>query len=282
MNTAATNNLVDDELAILTIADLVQAENYNYPLVQRCLDQVTVEEDLFRYQAWLHDNEITTALPVKLKRYQQRKPGIHPSSASKVRPCLLKLYYECQTEIPARESFDAKTQRIWDLGTYMHVLHQTWFKDMYGDQFEDEVKLTYPPAHITSATDGIFSFPAYRFIIEIKTIKEGGNYGWGTVQNKPMDDHVRQSHFYMWLSDVPFALILYINKNTCDYKEHAISFNQSLWDEIWDTVIEPVVAAAYEGGEKVPATPSWGCRWCGYAYQCPEKKDITGGKDVEW
>lgn len=267
---------------IETIADLKRVEQEDYSAVQHYLDRVTVEEDLFRYQEWLHLNEVTTTLSVGLERYQQRKPGIHPSSASKTKPCLLKLYYECQTEIPARESFDAKAQRIWDLGTYLHVLHQTWFKEMYGDQFEEEVKLQYDPAHITSATDGIFSFTGYRFIIEIKSIKEGGNFGWGTIQVKPMDDHVRQAHFYMWLSNVPFALIFYVNKNTSEYKEHAISFNHSLWHEIWDDVIEPVVAAAYEGGEQVPATPSWSCRWCGYAYVCPEKKEISGGKDVEW
>lgn len=268
--------------AILTIDDLAKAEGQNYQVVQHCLNEVTVEEDLYRYQEWLHLNEVTTTFQVNLDRYQQRKPGIHPSSACKVNPCLLKLYYECQIEVPPKGSFDAKVQRIWDLGTYMHVLHQTWFKDMYGSQFEEEVPLKYEPAHLTSATDGIFSFSSCRFIIEIKTIREGGNYGWGTIQNKPMDDHVRQSHFYMWLANVPFVLIFYINKNTCEYKEHAVAFHQPLWDEMWDSVIEPVVAAAFEGGEMVPASPSWGCRWCNYAYYCPEKKDTTGGNDVEW
>lgn len=270
-------------MAIQTINDLVEIEKDDYRQVQHYLEKVTVREDLFKYQTWLHQNEVTTRFPMSLHRTQQRKPGIHPSSASKVGVCLLKLYYECREEIPAREPFNPQSQLTWDLGTFMHSLHQTWFKEMYGDQFQAEVPLENTDYHLKSHTDGIFSFTDYRNVIEIKTIKEGGNYGWETIQHKPMEDHVRQSHFYMWLSNVPFALIFYINKNVSEYKEHAIAFNSTLWNEMWYTVVDPVIAAAYFNEGKVPpATPSWACRWCGYAYTCPEKKNVTGGKDVEW
>ena len=86
----------------------------------------------------------------------------------------------------------------------------------------------------------------------------------------------------MWVANVPFAIIFYMNKNAGVYKEHPIMFNQNLWDEIMGNVIAPVVEASYMGGglELVPATPQWSCRWCLFSHKCPEK----GGKDedVDW
>lgn len=266
---------------IRTIDELQQAMEHDHALVQHYQSQVTVEVDLCNYLKWLSDNEVTTEVVSSLKRSKKRTPGIHPSSASKKGVCLLRLYYECTNEIePGKEAYNQKSQMIWDLGTMLHDLHQKWFKEMYGDQFEFEVPLKDKEKHIYSSTDGLFSFTYYRFVLEMKSIKEGGNYGWEKVQAKPMEDHVRQSHFYMKLADVPFSLIFYINKNAGEFKEHAIAFNQALWDEMESEVVTPVIAAAYQKGPAVPASPGWGCRWCLYQHGCPEK----GGKDshVEW
>jgi CRISPR/Cas system-associated exonuclease Cas4 (RecB family) len=267
---------------ILTIDDLNKALEEDFKRAQHYLKQVTVEDDLNTYLQWLHDNEQATEVHARLNRYQRRGKGIHPSSACKKNVCLLKLYYECTFEIEPKSPYDQKMQLTWDVGTLMHEMHQAWFKDMYGDQFEAEVKLQSDDGYIKSSTDGLFTFTAYRFVLEMKSIKEGGNYGWDTVQAKPMDDHVRQCHFYMWLADVPFALIFYMNKNAGLFKEHAVMFNQNLWDEIMGDVIFPVVEAAYLSETPVQpnATPGWHCRWCSFQYKCPE----SGGKDddVDW
>lgn len=266
---------------IRTIGELQQAISENYALVQHYQSQVTVEEDLCNYLKWLDDNEITTEVVSHLKRKKERAPGIHPSSASKKGVCLLKLFYECTNQIkPGKESYSQKSQTTWDVGTMLHDLHQKWFSDMYGDQFRFEVPLKDKARYITSSADGLFDFTHYRFILEMKSIKEGGNYGWEKVQAKPQEDHVRQSHFYMKVADVPFALIFYMNKNAGEFKEHAIMFNQSLWDEMERDIITPVITAAYKKGPAVAASPGWHCKWCLYQHGCPEK----GGKDdnVEW
>jgi CRISPR/Cas system-associated exonuclease Cas4 (RecB family) len=258
---------------IRTLKELAYAEENNFELYQHYLSQVTVESDLSNYLRWLSDHEITTTLTSRLKRYKTRPTGIHPSSASKKGGCLLKLYYECTHSVkPGTDSYDEKSQLTWDLGTLLHDMYQTWFKDMYGDQFESEVPLVDNTNHIVSHTDGIFSFEYYRAILELKSIKEGGSFGWEKVQAKPQEDHVRQAHFYMKLADVPFALIFYINKNAGEFKEHAVSFNQSLWDEMNSQVIQPVVSAAYNGGPMVDAKPGWHCRWCNFQHGCPEKR----------
>lgn len=266
--------------SILTIENLNEVIETDFNLVKRYLDKVTVEEDLTNYLYWLYENEKATVIKAKLERYRRRSKGIHPSSASKTGVCLLKLYYECTFEVEPRGAYDQKMQLTWDVGTLLHETYQTWFKAMYGKQFRAEVPLKSDDGYIKSRTDGIFTFSDYRFILEAKSIKEGGNYGWDTIQSKPMEDHVRQAHFYMWLSDAPFALIFYMNKNAGEFKEHAVYFNQNLWDEIMDGVLGPVVDAAYLGGPMVDANPQWACRWCLFQHGCPEK----GGKDedVDW
>lgn len=263
---------------ILTINDLQVALENDFRATQHYLKQVTVEEDLSNYLLWLHENEVTTDFNVKLHRYRRRSKGIHPSSASKEGCCLLKLYYECTFEIEPMGAYDQKMQLTWDVGTLLHETYQEWFRNMYDKQFKAEVSLKSDDGYIKSRTDGIFTFTNYRFILEAKSIKEGGNFGWETIQAKPMTDHVRQAHFYMWLSDVPFALIFYMNKNAGEFKEHPVMFNQGIWDDMMDNVIAPVVSAAYLGGDAVSATPGWNaCRFCNFQHGCPEK----GGRDEE-
>lgn len=266
--------------SILTLDDLSVALEKDFKAVQEFLSKVTVEADLSSYLLWLYDNEVTTKVSVDLERKRRRAKGIHPSSASKRGVCLLKLYYECTFEVEPRAAFDQKMQLTWDVGTLLHETYQTWFRAIYKDQFKAEVPLSSEDGYVKSRTDGIFTFTDIRFILEAKSIKEGGNYGWETIQSKPMEDHVRQAHFYMWLADIPFALIFYMNKNAGEFKEHAVHFNQNLWDEIMDNVLGPVVDAAYLEGPEVPANPQWACRWCQFEHGCPER----GGKDddVDW
>lgn len=256
---------------IRTIGELQLATEQNYDMVQHYIRQVTIEEDLQSYLQWLYDNGVTTEVIAHLKRTKKRTAGIHPSSASKSGVCLKKLYYECTDTVSPGSAYDQKSQLTWDIGTLLHELYQQWFRDMYGDQFKSEVPLQSVDGFINSSADGIFSFSNYRFVLEMKSIKEGGNYGWEKVQVKPQEDHVRQAHFYMKLGDVPFALLLYINKNAGAFKEHAIVFNPVLWKDIETNVVEPVVTAAYKNGPEVPAKPGWHCKFCLFQHGCPQK-----------
>lgn len=265
---------------IKTIEELQWAEENDPELVQRYLSKVTVDEDLHTHLRWLHDNEVTTTIEANLNRYKNRSLGIHPSSASKKGVCQLKIYYECTGEIPPNRKFDPVMQQTWDVGTMLHELYQAHFKAIYRDQFEPEVKLVNEAMHIKSRTDGIFDFESYRIVLEAKSIKEGGNYGWAKVQDKPMEDNVRQAHFYMKLANVPFGLIFYMNKNAGEWKEHAITFDQGIWDDILTKVIEPVGAAAFGEGGDIEGKPTWYCRWCDYAYDCPAKKGEED--DIQW
>lgn len=262
---------------IITLEDLMNAAPSE---VQAHLAKVTVDKDLKEYLKWLDDNEVTTEVPLELKRNKSRSKGIHPSAACKDGACLLKLYYDCTHLIEPRKRFNRESQLTWDIGTMLHCVFQTWFKQMYGGQFKDEVFLRDEDLSIKSHADGLFTFSDHRFILEIKSIKEGGNYGFEKVQMKPMADNVRQAHFYMALSDAPFALLLYVCKNNSKWKEHAVAFDFKLWDRIVADVVKPVIETAYGDGEMVKASPGWGCRWCDYEYSCPEAQSYKSRGDT--
>ena len=259
-------------ISIRNLGELQQATERDPGVVEHYQSQVTVDKDLRQYLRWLNDNEITTHVDVKLKRNKGRSLGVHPSSACKDNVCLLKLYYDCTHEVPPSRKYVQESQMTWDIGTMLHCVLQTWFKQMYGDQFQDEVFYEDKPLHITSHTDGLFTFSRYRFVLEIKSIKEGGNYGFEKVQLRPMADNVRQAHFYMYLADVPFALLFYMCKNNSKWKEHPVVFDFNLWNRILDDTVRPVVNAAYHGGPMVAPSPGWSCKWCDYEHSCASAK----------
>ena len=267
--------------AILTIDDLLWAKKNDPELVKECFAQVTIMEDLESYLLWLHNNGITTELRTYLHRHKKRSKGIHPSSACKKGVCPLKLYYECTHELEPKGAYNPESQRTWDIGTALHDQYQAHFHSMYGEQFDDEVKLQVPELHIESRADGIFSFPHIKIVLEMKSIKEGGNFGWEKIQSKPMEDNVRQSHFYMKASNSPFATVFYMNKNAGKLKEHPFIFDPILWEEL-EGVIRPVIDAAYNNGPMVKGIPGWHCKWCDFNYQCStakkERSHVKGSK----
>jgi len=263
---------------IKTLGDLEAASKEE---IQEAMERVSIIESLEDYLEWLYQSETKTIVTSELNRYHGRALGIHPSAACKKGQCLLRLYYDCTAEIEPMRAYDPVAQKTWDTGTLLHDTYQTHFREMFGDQFADEVKLQNKELHLKSSADGIFDFENYRAVLEMKSIKEGSKqFGWEVVQHAPMEDNARQCHFYMALADVPFAIVLYLNKNAGLIKEHIIRFDFDLWDEIVSEVLEPVIQAAYEGGEKPEGKAGYHCRWCDYNYACPyvkqARKNVKG------
>ena len=254
--------------ALRTLDDLRWAQAHDPALVEETMKEARVLPDLQKWLKYLSDENIDTKVITQLNRWKTRSLGIHPSSACKIDFCLLKLYHECVGDQVPYRRYDEKSQNIWDLGTLLHDSHQVHFKRMYEDQFEKEVPLKHDPYLIKSSTDGIFDFSDYRMILEMKSIKDEGNYGWAKIQVKPFPDNVRQCLFYMWLADIPFASIFYIRKNAGEYKEHIIAFDFDLWEKMESEVVLPTVEAVKT--RTVPAaTPSYmGCKYCDYEKGC--------------
>lgn len=262
-------------MKIKTIADLQKASKDE---VKEAIEYVSIMKDLEEYLSWLVDSETTTIVTTELKRYSIRSLGVHPSSACKKDVCLLKIYYECTGEMERMRAYEPETQRIWDIGTLLHDTYQAHLRNMWPDQFRDEVSLNMPKYMVKSHTDGIFDFSLVKSALEMKSIKDGGNFGWEKVQAKPMEDNVRQGHFYMKASDSPFCIVLYIAKNTGKLKEHVVPFDQSIWDDIENNVLVPVIQAV-----KLSTTPEanagYHCRWCDFNHSCPAvRKERSNAK----
>lgn len=259
-------------MAIMTIPDLIEATPDE---VRHYAKKIGVVDDLHKHQWWMQQAKHQVEVSFLLGG-EERANGVHPSSVSKVNGCELAWLYELTGEVPKKERVDPHSQNIFDLGTAMHNVLQSQFHDMYGEQFESEVHLTIPELMVTSHADGLFSFSDHRFILEIKTIKEGGSKGWNTIQNAPMEDHRRQATVYMVASNVPYALILYFNKNTSHMKEHVVTYDEEVWNPIKED-IEKIIAVANEGEGRITPRPGYGCRWCGYMHGCEHGRN-HGGK----
>lgn len=249
--------------------------------VQEALKQVTVEDDLFAYLKWLNSSaggETEVRFKVGWDKHRARSVGLHPSAISKIEPCQLKLFYDATGKVKPENRTDIGSIMIFDLGTAMHSLLQTHFLNMYEEQFEEEVWLQDKRILINSGhTDGRFNFKRVRFLLEIKTIKEGGNFGWEKVQDRPFPDNVRQVMTYMHCDDCPFGLILYFCKNNSKVKEHALCWNDAVWEQILASGVHPVMTAVEEGKEPV-ASPGYHCRWCEYLHGCKAGKENKRGK----
>lgn len=250
--------------AIRTIEDLKNASSEE---VRQAVKQVSIMDDLQKYLAWLNSSSGGRLVgQFELGHNPHRGLGLHPSVFSKPGTCPLRLYWDITGDVPAKEKISMKQQLTFDIGTMAHHMLQAFCNDMYGDQFEDEVRLKDKGLYIVSSTDGKFEFPKARFLLEIKTIKEGGDFGWAKIQGKPFVEHVRQLHTYMKIADAPFGLIFYFCKNTSECKEHPIIWDDSVWKGI-RTQIDPIIEAVKIG---VPpeAKPSSACRWCPYQHGC--------------
>lgn len=259
---------------IKTIRDL---ENAAADEIEEALKHVSVVDDLDRYLRWLYSSEGAQTAGSFQLGYRKRGKGVHPSTIAKRNYCPLKVYYDITWEVTPLCKYDPEKQPIFDLGTLLHSQYQMHFRNMYEEQFEEEVWLVDKKLKINSHADGIFDFSLVRFVLEMKSIKDGGNFGWDKVQRKPFEDNVRQCTAYMATSDCPFGLIFYINKNNSKTKEHPIVFDPALWESIRAPVLPIVAAALGEGPKPMPKTGRH-CSDCEYYFGCPYGRRASSGE----
>ena len=259
-------------MAILTIADLQKATN---KAVLEAKRMVTIKDDLYTYMKWLEESKTRIDIRFKLGG-THRSLGVHPSSVCKMN-CQLRVLWEATGARENRKPFDFDMQDTFDIGTAKHVMLQTMLHDMFEDQFESEVALEIPELRIKGHADGVFTFDDVRFLLEIKTIKEGSQqYGIEKAQKGALTDHINQSTIYMKALDLPFALVFYWCKNNSLKVEQIVPFDPMVWEKLkaW---VEPVVAAADAGEDVMPAYPGFHCKFCGFEYGCDaaRRKDAT-------
>jgi len=157
---------------------------------------------------------------------------IHPSTFHK--DCYRRVYYELSGVEPTEEIIhDPRLQRIFDVGKFWHSYVQSrLFKT--GRLVGAEVPVRHKGLMIDGRADGILDFDGARVLLEIKTM-----FGMGFNRlKKPMEDHVYQSSVYAKILGLEQILILYINKDTCEFKEFLMEPNQDYYSEVVEGIYE--------------------------------------------
>ena len=257
------------------IKTLQQLKKAPKETVLEAKESIKLLEDLKTYFLWVKSPK---GIPVEgtfKLGYFKRSLGIHPSTLSKEDFCKLRVYFEVTGEVLPDKQGDPdkflREQLTFDSGTLIHIMFQSFFKDMYGTRFQDEVPLLNEELRITSHADGILELKNVKTVLEIKSIKEGGSFGVETVRNKPMTDHVRQAHFYMATSNTPFCNIFYFCKNTSEIIEHVISFRPSLWRKLKTQVKD--ILLFVDQKKKPTANTGYHCRSCVFLHGCDKGLD---------
>lgn len=224
-----------------------------------------------------------------LSRERDERSGVlHPSA---VGMCARRGVYELLS-YDARNTFEARTLEIFELGHKVHDIIQTrlhkdvpnalkalkaelrmWSIDSY--EFEDEVG--YDPEtdelflnyKIGGTCDGILTISGkgwvQRGVIEIKSIGQSGFDKLTSVSAK--NDHLMQAHLYAYRFDCPLIWVIYYCKNNSKLRVYPVVFDEEIFEEAF-SIMQSQYNHSLQG--TLPAREeSWfGCKGCGYAHHC--------------
>lgn len=204
-----------------------------------------------------------------------RKKNFYPSGDTM--KCERLLYWERDPEYAPllQEKPDPHLQCIFKVGSALHAMIQAWFWAWNGlDGFprcvQNEMPLLDEGLHIGGYIDSVLIFPgtSFKIPIEIKTT----NSNTFNRLSSPLAYHKLQVGCYIMELDAPFGIVLYINKDTQEFKEFKVEpFDMSPVLRRWGNVRAAVDAqdmsrleygcSSLKQWEKCPAH-SW-CRNAG-------------------
>lgn len=178
----------------------------------------------------------------------------HPSSLSQ--NCDFRLFLQLLGGEEAKKC-SPKKQAVYDLGTvsglmmeYYHgtqALYHNW-------EYDSEVKLWKgsPAADelmLCGSADGVctrvITLPGglkikVRFIWEYKTSNDNG---FGGLGNRPASAYVKQVHAYMLSGNIPFAVVLYTNKDNSNFRAFLVFYSDTVWKPIRERLLRIIKIA---------------------------------------
>lgn len=173
---------------------------------------------------------VTEAIDAVLN--QPRKDFPHPTiSPSQISECMRKLV-ALLVGLKIEDKIEPQYQRIFDNGTYVHkrflklYLPQTQIVchllNIEQETYKDFIEFTLhdPEYWLKGQPDAVIFNPAdgLKYVFELKSVKHEN------FQNLagPELSHIMQVNLYMYLTNIPRAVILYECKNDQDIKEYVI------------------------------------------------------------
>jgi len=258
-------------MELRTIADLEKVQDVT-PFHRNLLGVV---EDLKEFLRWKNANQ-DWKFQFGIEIGGHRASNVfHPSSAGKA--CDLAVQLERTGAEQTAEDWDSVI--TFDTGHLWHKWVQACLTEMYGQDFQYEVRIRNDSPPVAGSADGVITLSDLRAVIEIKTAKDGdGPKNFAAARNGPFDEHVRQVTPYMSRLDVPLALFLYFNKNEPGIIAHVITYDERVWQAIVDrwNKIDALIAKGQEAEHK----SSFLCKWCSYRGVCKYSGDKSNATKV--
>lgn len=144
------------------------------------------------------------------------------------------LEYEQDDE---KRSIEGKTQRIFDIGTFVHLYIQTLLY-FAGVLIKSEARVKNRKKRLSGSADGIIMINGIKYLLEIKTITQSM---FGLIKRFPLPKHIFQASIYAKELGIEKMCFLYVNKDTLDIQEHLVDVtedNKRIIDEQIDYLNE--------------------------------------------
>jgi CRISPR/Cas system-associated exonuclease Cas4 (RecB family) len=213
--------------------------------------------------------------------HHPRYDGVHPSQFGEA--CLLKIYNE-MIGVPGQDKFDPRVQLIFDLGTAIHGMFQSYGeKGAWGPMYQKEVPVNREHQKLaeelmlegSADAENILvldDIPNYPYIIEVgliheyKSINDNGFKGL----RAPVAKHMMQAALYSAARNRPLTIYLYMNKNDSNLLDFVVPFDPHRWAGMYTKGKQLV--DHYHRQVPPPAETGFHCKDCRYYYNCGPAK----------
>jgi hypothetical protein len=203
------------------------------PLVRGTAPKISFKSIVDRYLANMaRGNEPNHYIPMKWGG-ERRRGVFHPSEICKEGVCPRALAYEL-FEAPVDERLaDARFQRIFANGHFVHGRTQYFARRAFeaaGGRFYREIGLPALPdnPYTNGTADGGFILTGWPYLLEIKSMRKKD---FETLGRFPWEDHRKQLNTYMAVAGVYQGLVYVECKDNQDDREYFVEFNQQTWNE---------------------------------------------------
>jgi hypothetical protein len=218
-----------------------------------------------------------------------RYDGIHPSQFG--HSCLLRIYNEMVGK-PQRETHDARFQLIFDFGSALHEIFQTYGeKGCWGPNYQKEVPITGEHQQLAAelmmegSADAenvllIDDIPNHQYAYEVGLIHEYksiNDNGFKSLTG-PKSNHVMQATVYSVVLNRPLVVYLYMNKNDSNLKDYPVAFDPVRWNALYQK--GKTLVQHYDAQTEPPADVGYHCQECGYYFDCEPAKQAAAAAAI--
>lgn len=199
------------------------------------------------------------------KSKDRRHMHYHPSGDCL--KCDRLLYFERDESVELLpDTPDAHLQCIFKVGNSLHAMIQAWFEAWnelagFPTCVGNEVRIDDPRLNIGGYIDSVIRFPGaiHDTVVELKTIN---SYGFSRLSG-PKPAHKMQMGCYMMSTGMPEAILLYINKDTAEFKEFLVpAFDMSPTVAKWAAVEDALEKGSMKGLQYGCKKGSREWSWC--------------------